>query len=190
MKFNFLKEYFFNYKTLVDGNPPMDRNCYTCSKIGHMTKECPNGDKNNRKFRNHNGNMNKFADIKESKCYNCNNFGHLARDCQESNNKMRCFQCNQMGHLSKECPNVNKVNNANNISAPAIRPATISHQIKAPSSPNSSNIMQPTYPQYYESIQNLPPMPLSSMNTSFSKINQQQQQYNQQRKYYQNTTVC
>jgi terminal uridylyltransferase len=33
--------YFFNPLSLVEGNPPMDRNCYSCFKIGHQTRNCP-----------------------------------------------------------------------------------------------------------------------------------------------------
>lgn len=33
--------YFFNPHSLVDGSPPMDRNCYSCLKIGHQTRDCP-----------------------------------------------------------------------------------------------------------------------------------------------------
>lgn len=33
--------YFFNPQALVDGSPPMDRNCYSCFKIGHQTRDCP-----------------------------------------------------------------------------------------------------------------------------------------------------
>lgn len=33
--------YFFNPQALVDGAPPMDRNCYSCFRIGHQTRDCP-----------------------------------------------------------------------------------------------------------------------------------------------------
>ena len=31
-------DYFFNPKSLVDGLPPIGRNCFTCNKIGHQTR--------------------------------------------------------------------------------------------------------------------------------------------------------
>jgi len=31
-------DYFFNPKSLVDGPPPISRNCFTCNKIGHQTR--------------------------------------------------------------------------------------------------------------------------------------------------------
>ena len=41
LEVRFNMEYFFNPKSLVEGNPPMDRNCFSCYKIGHQTKDCP-----------------------------------------------------------------------------------------------------------------------------------------------------
>ncbi|KAL4236653.1 Terminal uridylyltransferase 4 [Mactra antiquata] len=36
-----LEDYFFDKGQLVDGEPPSDRLCRVCSKIGHIAKECP-----------------------------------------------------------------------------------------------------------------------------------------------------
>ncbi len=94
----------------------MGRNCLTCLKIGHKTKNCP------------------MAIV----CYRCRKSGHMARDCQDpiykkrlnqihikditnsavpNSNKLmqttldlinkycgdRCFKCNGFGHLSHDC---------------------------------------------------------------------------------------
>ncbi|CAN7937200.1 unnamed protein product [Ixodes hexagonus] len=49
--------YFFDRRQLVDGQPPNDRGCRLCSKIGHRVKDCPRRRGNN----NNNGNQNDRA---------------------------------------------------------------------------------------------------------------------------------
>ncbi|XP_029826435.2 terminal uridylyltransferase 7 isoform X1 [Ixodes scapularis] len=45
--------YFFDRRQLVDGQPPNDRGCRLCSKIGHRVKDCPR-----RRGANNNGSQN------------------------------------------------------------------------------------------------------------------------------------
>jgi DNA polymerase sigma len=125
-------DYFFNPKSLVEGNPPMDRNCFSCFKIGHQTKDCPLANKRRDKQQPNNDNY------KDESCFRCKNFGHMARDCpmtneqinnngnnkrnRNSNNNninaiikndspIRCFKCNQTGHYARDCPDTNKNQN-------------------------------------------------------------------------------
>lgn len=93
VKFNI--EYFFNPRSLVDGNPPMDRNCYSCFKIGHQTKDCPLANAKRRDGRpfqlqqppHHNvqggagGMFNNQDDLANIACFKCKIVGHKARDC-------------------------------------------------------------------------------------------------------------
>jgi len=78
-------EYFFNPKSLVDGVLPIGRNCFTCLKIGHKTKDCPVAN-NNRKERNQNRRVysesNDDVSLQQIICYRCQKSGHMARDCQ------------------------------------------------------------------------------------------------------------
>jgi terminal uridylyltransferase len=116
-------EYFFNLKSLVDGSPPMDRNCFSCFKIGHQTKDCPLTNKNKQqKERNNQRQMyDQQEDTYETKeCYRCKNFGHRSRDCPQNlkqapqqqqrivdanlTSVFRCFKCNQTGHVLRDCP--------------------------------------------------------------------------------------
>lgn len=119
-------EYFFNPKSLVDGVLPMGRNCFTCLKIGHQTKDCPvanNNRKNGRRI------YSESDDPPQIVCYRCRKTGHMARDCQETTNNDkrqkvpnngvnggnvpansqkkfendRCFTCNSFGHMSRDC---------------------------------------------------------------------------------------
>ena len=141
----------------------MDRNCFLCSKIGHMTRDCPNADliRNNKISRNRIRNNNE-KDPKELQCYNCNNYGHLARDCQEQRNKpLKCYKCNQNGHLSKECSTPQQ----SQIKSSPIAAVPLQKQ----------NNRQIIYPNYSNSIKSMPPIPLAILETSFSKKNQQQQ---------------
>jgi hypothetical protein len=83
-------KYFFNPKSLVDGILPMGRNCFTCLKIGHQTKDCPIANNNGRKGQNrrvysesHDNDANGVV------CYRCRKTGHMARGCQEQSNEKR-----------------------------------------------------------------------------------------------------
>ncbi len=79
-------EYFFNPKSLLGGVLPMGRNCLTCLKIGHKTKDCPVAN-NNRKERNQTRRVysESFDDANSQQivCYRCRKSGHMARDCQD-----------------------------------------------------------------------------------------------------------
>jgi hypothetical protein len=37
----FCQEYFFARNLLTDGEPPNDRGCRACGKIGHLVADCP-----------------------------------------------------------------------------------------------------------------------------------------------------
>ena len=80
-------EYFFNPKSLVDGVAPIGRNCFTCNKIGHQTRECPiaismrKARKSERQLKSENRRFlsENNCDNITIVCYNCRNIGHIAR---------------------------------------------------------------------------------------------------------------
>ena len=112
-------EYFFNPKSLVDGILPMGRNCFTCLKIGHQTKDCPIAN-SNRKERNNGRRIysESFDDNPPAIiCYRCRKSGHMARDCQDSNNNDKRQKQQQVSNnnISSGVNNSNKnTNNSGN----------------------------------------------------------------------------
>lgn len=134
-------DYFFNPKSLVEGNPPMDRNCFSCFKIGHQTKDCHLNNSNRRK--------DNFASIGDDmthnnsiQCFRCRGFGHKAKDCNMVNEQKRqktvstsnmnditskCFKCNMIGHFARDCreelilKNPNYSNNSSSSTANSAR---------------------------------------------------------------------
>lgn len=109
-------EYFFNPKSLVDGILPMGRNCFTCLKIGHQTKDCPIAN-NNRKERNQRRIYSESYEYEANSlsaivCYRCRKTGHMARDCQEhQTNDKRQKQPNN-NNTSTNGNNLMNLNNA------------------------------------------------------------------------------
>jgi len=101
-------EYFFNPKSLVEGKPPMDRNCFSCLKIGHQTKDCP---LITQKKKEYNEMMSEESTNANSiKCFKCHTMGHKAKDCTieikrlNSLSDKKCFNCNMVGHMARDCP--------------------------------------------------------------------------------------
>ena len=37
----FFQAYFFDQYKMTDGQPPNDRGCRACGKIGHLVRDCP-----------------------------------------------------------------------------------------------------------------------------------------------------
>ena len=61
-------------------NPRMESvRCWTCSKMGHYSREC--------------------VERRKLRCYGCGIEGHIQRDCERSN----CNLCKRRGHTSNNC---------------------------------------------------------------------------------------
>ena len=128
-------EYFFNPRSLVEGNPPMDRNCFSCLKIGHQTKDCPLANAKRRDRQLSDMFDGRIEDLNNVTCYRCRNIGHKAKDCTidlkrtkttSFSNETKCFNCNQIGHIAKDCFfNQGKIQIQSNI-------PLVSHQQSAP----------------------------------------------------------
>ena len=107
--------YFFNPKSLVDGILPLGRNCFTCLKIGHQTKDCPIA---NSKRREKQLERRVYSESNEDyplTCYRCRKVGHIARDCQEEANKQRNkSSIINTNNTSSNYVNVNNNNSSNN----------------------------------------------------------------------------
>lgn len=142
-------DYFFNPRSLVEGNPPMDRNCYSCMKIGHQTKDCPlaNAKRRERQFSDmfDGRNDNSLSLV----CYRCNYSGHKAKDCPGDlkrtkttsfSNELICFKCNMVGHYARDC-----LLNQGKIQIQPVFPV-VSHQQSAPPPKMISLISNATHP--------------------------------------------
>ena len=67
------------------------RTCFTCKREGHISKDCPE----------------KKADTRT--CFTCKREGHISKDCPEKkDDSRRCFHCNKAGHLKRDCPEMAK----------------------------------------------------------------------------------
>jgi len=187
-------EFFFNPKSLVDGQPPMDRNCYLCFKIGHMTKECPNAEA----ILSRKGGKKTVFSKEGLACFKCNEYGHLSRDCTS----IKCFKCNQMGHISRDCPqnNIPKgLRNSSNvgIGIKSTKTESITIQQLKPNMPNSHSrtYISPSQQQYpvletqifINQKSSIQITPNGGANTLCLTIPQQQQQIhmlNKQQQHY------
>ena len=114
--------YFFNAKALIDGNPPMDRNCFTCNKIGHQTRDCPLARR--RQDANANSSSTHAAALTSTSsepaeasaeagsssmsvrviCYKCQTYGHMAKDCPRSSSSSTSSNKNQQQQQQQKTP--------------------------------------------------------------------------------------
>ncbi|CAF0866293.1 unnamed protein product [Brachionus calyciflorus] len=143
-------EYFFNPRSLVEGNPPMDRNCYSCLKIGHQTKDCPLANAKRRERQLSDMFDGRQEDMSNVVCYKCRQTGHKAKDCISemkrvkttsfSTSESKCFNCNQVGHFARDC-----VYSQGKIQIQQTIP-TVSHQQSAPPPKMVSVLSNPAHP--------------------------------------------
>ncbi|PAA79237.1 hypothetical protein BOX15_Mlig000933g2, partial [Macrostomum lignano] len=88
--------------------------CFKCNESGHMARDCPNADSQERR-----GGFGGGGRGGSSACFKCNESGHMARDCPNADSQERrggfggggrggssaCFKCNESGHMARDCPN-------------------------------------------------------------------------------------
>lgn len=188
----FNMDYFFNPRSLVEGNPPMDRNCYSCMKIGHQTKDCPLANSKRRDKQ--------FSDVYDTRqdnllnlvCYRCNYTGHKAKDCNGElkrtkttsfSSEIVCFKCNMIGHFARDC----MLNQAKIQIQPEF--PVVSHQQSAPPPKMISLISNTTHPIVFHNgdktqliVNNSSSLKTLSSNNSIS--NQNKPYHNQNEKNF------
>jgi len=83
------------------------KRCYTCNGIGHMGKECPEGNFLEKKcfYCRSTGHLSGACPEKEvnAKCFTCGVYGHMGKNCPQGKEKV-CYHCRSTAHLSAECP--------------------------------------------------------------------------------------
>jgi len=62
---------------------PFQTKCWTCQRVGHVKKDCPEED--------------------QRKCYNCGASGHLMRDCRSLTQRRGCNYCQGTNHIERNC---------------------------------------------------------------------------------------
>lgn len=164
-----LKSYFFNTRSIIEGAPPMDRCCYNCNRIGHITRDCPNLDLTNGKLNP----INKSKQTASLQCFKCNEIGHISRDCPQKLAKKQISQQSQLESPTK----YSSIKHSQSLQSIAYSNYQQIHQIQF--NGYNNHIYQPNviykFPQvnYY---QNVAPIPIATMPQSFHFQQHQQQQ--------------